>query len=277
MKKIKIAISPCPNDTFVFYALINKKITVENLEFEFSFLDIEQLNMGALNHEFDICKVSYALIPQLTHNYNLLSAGGALGKKCGPLLITHHHSPFQIDGNHNVVLPGKHTTAAFLFNHFYPNNKKMNNHVFSSIEDSLVQKQFDAGVIIHESRFTYGEKGLFLVADLGEKWETKYHLPIPLGGIIIDNKMDINVQKQINNAIKLSVDYAWEHKEEVLDFCKSYAQEMSESVMLDHIHLYVNEFTSSLNIEGKAAIEKLFLAHENENSCNFMTSIVFIE
>ncbi len=277
MKKLSIAISPCPNDTFIFYALIKRKILNTEIEFDFHYFDIEELNLATINQNHDICKVSYALIPQISANYNLLTSGGALGRGCGPLLITHYPEPFQMSPEYKVVLPGKHTTAAFLFSHFFPQCWQLSYQLFSTIEDQLQLHHFDAGVIIHENRFTYQLKGLNKVIDLGEIWEERYHLPIPLGGIVVSKKIDISIQILVNQLIKESIEYAWNNLEEVLEFCKCYAQEMSKEVMLAHIHLYVNEFSKGLNKEGKMAIEKLFTTKENENSCIFVPTIQFID
>ncbi len=146
MKKYSIAISPCPNDTFIFYALINRKILNPDIEFDFYFFDIEELNLAAINHDYNICKISYALIPQISANYNLLTSGGALGRGCGPLLITHHLAPFQMNPDYKVTLPGKHTTAAFLFTHFFPQCQQLTFQLFSTIEEQLQLHNFDAGV-----------------------------------------------------------------------------------------------------------------------------------
>lgn len=277
MRSYNIAISPCPNDTFVFYALINNKIPMHGISLNFHFFDIEELNLGAINQQYGICKVSYALIPQISKDYDLLTSGGALGRGCGPLLITHHPEPFRLEPNHTAVLPGKHTTASFLFSHFFPDQQQVSYQLFSTIEQQLQLEHFDVGVIIHENRFTYQEKGLYLVADLGAEWEKRYQLPIPLGGIVVSKKIDFSIQKQINQMIKESITYAWENIDEVLQFCKCHAQEMDKDVMMAHINLYVNEYTKELNDEGKMSIEKLFMTKENKNSCIFVPTINFIE
>lgn len=277
MKRYSIAISPCPNDTFVFFALINHKIPMLGIEMNFHFLDIEELNLATINHRYDLCKISYALFPQVSGKYNLLTSGGALGRGCGPLLITHHPQSFQLNPEHRVVLPGQHTTASFLFSHFFPNHQQISHQLFSTIENQLQKHQFDAGVIIHESRFTYQQMGLKKLLDLGAAWEEHYHLPIPLGGIVINNFIPIDTQKQINQLIRNSIDYAWNHMEEVLEFCKCYAQEMDMEVMTSHIRLYVNEYSKSLNLDGKKAIEKLFTSKKNENSCIFVPPFQFID
>lgn len=269
MMKLSLAISPCPNDVFIFYALIHNKIGLNDIEFEVHFLDIEELNLGAIHQQFDLCKISYALVPEIAKNYNILTAGSALGKGCGPMIISPHQSPFDLRPEHSVVLPGKHTTAAALFSHFYPQVKNTSHQLFSTIEPALQRHEFDAGVVIHESRFTYREKGLSLIADLGDLWENRYHIPIPLGGIIIRKGIEKGIQRQINRAIAQSIGYAWQHRDEVLEFCKVHAQEIEKRVMMDHILLYVNDHSLNIGDEGKTAIKKLFQAHQEENSCNF--------
>lgn len=277
MTKLSLAISPCPNDIFIFYALIHNKIGLENIELEVHYHDIEELNLGAINQQFDLCKISYALMPSVAQNYNILTAGGALGKGCGPLLI----SPFplnELQSQHCVVLPGKHTTAAALFNHFYPQIKNKTYQLFSTIEPALQRHEFDAGVIIHESRFTYKEKGLHLVSDLGALWESRYQLPIPLGGIVIRKNIEQEIQHQINKAIARSIEYAWQNIDEVLEFCRCHAQEIDKKVMMEHILLYVNDYSIQLGDQGKLAIKKLFSTHQDENSCNFaIENLEFID
>lgn len=277
MTKLSLAISPCPNDVFIFYALIQKRIKLKDIEFEVHFLDIEELNLGALHRQFDLCKISYALVPEIAKSYNILTAGSALGKGCGPLIISPHETPFDLCPEHSVVLPGKHTTAAALFNHFYPQVKNTTHQLFSTIEPALQRHEFDAGVVIHESRFTYREKGLSLVADLGDLWENRYHMPIPLGGIIIRKEIEKGIQRQINEAIAQSIGYAWQHRDEVLEFCKLHAQEIEKTVMMDHILLYVNDHSLNIGEEGKTAIKKLFQAHQEENNCNFASDLEFID
>jgi 1,4-dihydroxy-6-naphthoate synthase len=277
MMKLSLAISPCPNDVFIFYALIHNKVGLKDISFEVHFLDIEELNLGALNQQFDLCKISYALVPEIAKNYNILTAGSALGKGCGPLIISPHQSPFNLRPEHSVVLPGKHTTAAALFSHFYPQITKTTHQLFSAIEPALQRHEYDAGVIIHESRFTYTDKGLTLVTDLGDLWESRYQIPIPLGGIIIRKSIEREIQHQINEAIVKSIEYAWENPDEVLDFCRVHAQETEPSVMKEHIRLYVNNYSLNIGEEGKSAIRMLFKTHQNENSCNFASDLEFID
>lgn len=274
--KYSIAISPCPNDTFIFYALIHQKIKLEDIDLLFSFKDIEELNLATINQNFDLCKISYALVPKIAQSYNILSAGGALGNGCGPLLISHEKG-LTLEPIHTVVLPGENTTAYALFRHFYPNINKTAHQLFSKIEPALQQRKYDAGVIIHEGRFTYSEKDLFLITDLGSLWEKTYQLPIPLGGIVIKNRINLDIQHQINDAIVKSIEYAWANVDEVLTYCKSHAQELSKEVMMSHIELYVNKFSLNIGIEGKHAVKKLFAYQRDENSCNFASEIKFID
>lgn len=277
MTKLSLAISPCPNDVFIFYALIQNKIELKDVEFEVHYYDIEELNLGAINQQFDLCKISYALVPEIAKNYNILTAGSALGKGCGPLIISPHETPFELRPQHSVVLPGKHTTAAALFSHFYPQITNTTHQLFSTIETVLQNHRFDAGVIIHESRFTYKDKGLSLITDLGSLWESRYQMPIPLGGIIIRKSIGEKIQHQINNAIIKSIEYAWQNIDEVLDFCRYHAQEINKKVIMEHIRLYVNKYSLNIGEEGKSAIRLLFTTHQDENNCNFAKEIEFID
>jgi 1,4-dihydroxy-6-naphthoate synthase len=275
--KLSIAISPCPNDTFIFYGLICGKIKIPGVDFDFHFMDIEELNLGAINQQYDVCKISFALAPEIANNYDMLTAGSALGLGCGPILITPHPLPYQLLENNRIAVPGKHTTAFFLFNHFYPQHKNITQILFSTIEEQLQKNKFDAGVIIHESRFTFKEKELSQLVDFGELWTSKYNLPIPLGGIAISTIIGNELKSLVNLAIRQSIEYAYQNKTETLTFCSKYAQEMSPKVMLEHINLYVNQYSVNLGDDGKAAIVKLFDTKTNKNSCNFTTSIKFID
>ena len=277
MINLSLAISPCPNDIFIFYALIQNKIKLKDIKFEVSYSDIEELNMGAINQQFDLCKISYALVPEISKNYNILTTGSALGKGCGPLIISPHETPFELRPQHSVVLPGKHTTAATLFRHFYPQITNTTHQLFSSIETVLQNHRFDAGVIIHESRFTYKNKGLNLITDLGALWENRYQMPIPLGGIIIKKSIEEKTQHQINTSIVKSIEYAWRNIDEVSDFCKYHAQEIDKKVIMEHIRLYVNNYTLNIGEDGKSAIRMLFTTHQDENNCNFAKKIKFID
>ena len=261
MMKIKLGFSPCPNDTFIFDALVNKKIGTRGLEFETAIADVQQLNEWAIEGKLDVSKISTGVLPQISKQYVLLESGGALGKGVGPLLITKKEhigrSPDQKDST--VALPGINTTAHFLFNRAYPRctNKKF--MLFSSIEDAVLQGECDFGVIIHENRFTYADKGLHLVKDLGHYWEESTGLPIPLGAIAARRTLPPETLRQIDRLIKESVNHAVLHQRDHLsDFVKRHAQEMSESVMRQHIDLYVNEYSVGIGEKGKQAIRWLY-------------------
>ncbi len=257
--KLSLGFSPCPNDTFIFDALVNKKIDTEGLEFEAVLEDVETLNQWALEGKLDITKLSFPAFFQSLDNYVLLNAGSALGKGVGPLLITQADpSIYQAGiGDASVALPGVNTTANLLFSFAYPSATNKKFMIFSSIEDAVIRKKTELGVIIHENRFTYQDKGLHKVKDLGEYWEEKMNAPIPLGGIAISQSVKRSVAIKVDELIRKSLDYAFANYPEVTDYVKSHAQEMSEAVMRQHIDLYVNNYSLALGEEGKKAISTL--------------------
>ena len=257
--KLTIGISPCPNDTFIFDAMLNGKIDTEGLSFEYQLEDVETLNRLALQGELDISKVSYGGVSKMLQHYKILNSGGALGKGVGPLLVSKKHASLASLDTENaaVILPGKFTTAHLLFALSYPEIKEKRFMPFHEIENAVLGEQADAGVIIHENRFTYHERGLFKLADLGEKWEEKTGLPIPLGGILARRKFATPLLQKIDRVIKRSLEFAFQHQDFLPPFVTENAQEMQESVMRQHIELYVNDFSLSLGVEGRAAIWKL--------------------
>ncbi len=269
--KLSLGFSPCPNDTFIFDALIHHKIDTEGLDFEVFYDDVETLNQKAIRGELDITKLSYHAFAYVADNYILLDAGSALGFGVGPLLI----SDFEIsisdlqngtirsaDGteirNPLIGIPGKYTTANFLLGLAFPNVTNKIEIVFSEIENSLLSKKIDIGLIIHENRFTYQDKGLKKIMDLGDYWEKETNCAIPLGGIVANRKLPSEVQHKINRILRRSVEFALENPKSALDFIRSHAQEMSEEVMYKHIDLYVNRYSVDLGLEGKKAIKLLF-------------------
>lgn len=260
--KLSLAISPCPNDTFIFDAMLHNKIDTEGLSFECILEDVETLNKMAMEGKQDITKVSYGVVPRLLPHYRILDAGGALGKGVGPLFISKKYSSLEhIDLSEiTVVLPGIHTTAHLLFTMAFPEIKRKAFIPFHEIEEAVLSGKADAGVIIHENRFTYAARGLHKLADLGDLWETKTGLPIPLGGILARRSFDVNLLKKINRVINRSLAYAFEHNESLPPFVTSNAQEMEEAVMRQHIDLYVNDFSLSLGTPGRAAVWKLLEA-----------------
>ena len=254
---IRLAFSPCPNDTFIFDALVHKKIDLEGLDFDFMMEDVETLNHMALKGQADMIKVSYHAYLYLLQSYVLLHSGSALGKGNGPLLIAKKEIDNQDIPFHTIAIPGEYTTAHLLFRFAFPEARLKRFMLFSSIEDSLINGIVDAGVIIHENRFTYGEKGLVKLLDLGEFWESLTKSPIPLGGIIARKSLGYEIIGKLNRIMHRSVEYAMRNGTGAMPFVKANAQEMSEEVMMKHIALYVNDFTLSLGQEGKDAISKL--------------------
>ncbi|WP_395626235.1 1,4-dihydroxy-6-naphthoate synthase [Daejeonella sp.] len=265
--KLSLGFSPCPNDTFIFDALIHQKIDTEGLEFEVFYEDVETLNQKAFSAELDITKLSYHAYAYLTEKYVLLHAGSALGFGVGPLLICENEEYTSTDGYENlkiqsselsIGIPGKYTTANFLLSLAFPEAKNKIEMKFFEIESALLKHQIDMGVIIHENRFTYQEKGLKKIIDLGEFWEDLTQGPIPLGGIMIKRNLPEEIKQKVNRIIKRSVQYAFEHPLEGMDFICSLSQEMSKDVINKHIELYVNKFSLDLGDVGRKAVETFF-------------------
>ncbi len=261
MKKLSLGFSPCPNDTFIFDALIHHKIDTEGLEFDVFFDDVETLNKKALQGELDITKLSFHAFAHVSDKYVLLDAGSALGFGVGPLLISKTaYTPEEVKSKPSlsVGIPGTYTTANFLLTIAFPELQNKKELVFSAIEVSLLNQELDLGVIIHENRFTYAQKGLHKIMDLGDYWEQQTGMPIPLGGIMINRNIDLETQLTVNRLIRKSVEYAFEHPEASSDFVRHHAQELDESVRKQHIDLYVNQYSIDLGDLGKKAIRVLF-------------------
>ncbi len=257
--KITIGFSPCPNDTFIFDALINGKIDSSGIEFEPVLEDVETLNQWALESRLDITKLSFPAWFKTAETYDLLNAGSALGKGVGPLLISNSEKIYkEADVNQaSVALPGINTTAHLLFGFAYPKAEQKVFKVFHEIEDAVLHGDNELGVIIHENRFTYQVRGLHKVLDLGAHWEQKMKVPIPLGGIVIKKKLGVELFDKVNELIRQSLQYSFDHYPEISNFVKQNAQEMSEEVMRQHIGLYVNEYTLDLGEEGRTAVAVL--------------------
>lgn len=263
---VTIGFSPCPNDTFIFDALVNGKIDTGEFKFEPVLEDVETLNRWALEGKLDITKLSFPAYFKTDDTYSLLNAGSALGKGVGPLLIANSVKQFsETDINSaSIVLPGIHTTANLLFSFAYPHAKNKVFKVFHEIEDTVAHGEAELGVIIHENRFTYGQKGLHKVLDLGEYWETKMNVPIPLGGIVIKKELGAEMYLKINELIRKSLQYSFDHYPAVSGYVKEHAQTMSEAVMRRHIELYVNDYSLDLGNEGRKAVEVLRTVFEKE-------------
>jgi 1,4-dihydroxy-6-naphthoate synthase len=255
---IKLGFSPCPNDTFIFDALINKKIDTEGIDFICEAEDIEQLNLRVMDEDLDMAKVSFHAFLHLAPKYQLLDAGSALGSNCGPLLISKkEYTPDEIN-ELEIGIPGKYTTATLLLKYAFPLAKKLFEFRFNHIENKILKNHVDAGVIIHESRFTYQDKGLIKLADLGEIWEQNTGFPIPLGGIIVKRDMPEELKARLNQIMHASVEYAMQNPDASAEFIREHATELDEEVIRKHIELYVNHYTKSLGGAGKDAIRFLF-------------------
>ena len=257
---LSLGFSPCPNDCFMFDAIVNQRIDLEGLEFTPHLADVEALNQAAFAGEADVTKLSYHAYAYCTGRYVLLDAGSALGRNCGPLLISQRRiSKDEVAaGGLRIAIPGQYTTANFLLGLAFPQAQDKTPLVFSEIEGALLDGRFDAGLIIHENRFTYGTKGLRKIIDLGEYWEETTGAPIPLGGIVIKRSLPDEVKRRVNRVLRRSVEYAFANRAASLDYVRAHAQEMSEDVIYRHIDLYVNEYSIALGAEGRRAVELLF-------------------
>ncbi|HMD35153.1 MAG TPA: 1,4-dihydroxy-6-naphthoate synthase [Vicinamibacterales bacterium] len=257
---LTLGFSPCPNDCFMFDAIVNRRIDLEGLEFSLRIADVEALNKAAFAGETDVTKLSYHAYAYCLRDYVLLDAGSALGRDCGPLLISKRPiGPDDVAGGAlRIAIPGRYTTANFLLGLAFPAARGTTEVLFSEIEPALLSDRFDAGVIIHESRFTFEEKGLRKILDLGEFWERETGAPIPLGGIVASRALPDAVKWTVNRVIRRSVEYAFAHREASLPFVREHAQEMNDDVMYRHIDLYVNRFSIDLGDEGRRAVRTLF-------------------
>jgi 1,4-dihydroxy-6-naphthoate synthase len=257
---LTLGFSPCPNDCFMFDAIVNLRIDREGLDFSVRLADVEALNQSAFAGEADVTKLSYHAYAYCTGDYVLLDAGSALGRNCGPLLISKR--PISHDeaaaGRLRIAIPGKFTTANFLLGLAFPKAVDKTAILFSSIEPAVLNGDYDAGLIIHENRFTYAEKGLKKIVDLGEFWEGETGAPIPLGGIVIKRSLPDEIKSTVNRVLRRSVEYAFAHRQASLPYVREHAQEMSEEVMYKHIDLYVNKYSVDLGPEGRRAVELLF-------------------
>ena len=255
---LSIAYSPCPNDTFIFDALAHQKIDTEGLTFDIIHGDVETLNREAMDGKYDITKLSYHAFAYMSNQYQLLTAGSALGRGCGPLMISKDEIPRSKIEFCLIGIPGRLTTANFLMSLAFPEAATKKEMVFNEIENALLNDAIDIGLIIHENRFTYIHKGLKKIIDLGEWWEKKYQLPIPLGGIVTRRDFEPELQLKINRVVKRSVEFALANPAQTMQYVRDHAQEMDEQVMQQHIALYVNDFSVDLGEEGKAAISALY-------------------
>jgi 1,4-dihydroxy-6-naphthoate synthase len=256
--KLTLGFSPCPNDTFIFDALVNKKIDTEGIELVPVLEDIETLNKWAVDGKLDVTKLSFPAFFKNLDEYISLSSGGALGNSVGPLLVAKNEVSLDKIESARVAIPGVNTTANFLFSFAFPKATNRFPVLFSTIEDTVLNGAADLGLLIHENRFTYHQRGLVKIMDMGEYWQQQTGLPIPLACIAVKRTVDKENQKKIGKLIKQSVAYAFANYPHISPYVKEHSQAMEEEVMRKHIDLYVNDFSIDLGEKGKAAIERLY-------------------
>ncbi|MBL7815363.1 MAG: 1,4-dihydroxy-6-naphthoate synthase [Saprospiraceae bacterium] len=276
--KLTLGFSPCPNDTFIFDAMVHNRIDTEGLTFHLVMEDVEALNHRALRQELAVTKLSYHAFAHLVDDYALLEAGSALGNGVGPLLIAQKPMFQEVVNQSLIAIPGQYTTANFLFSLAYPEAKYKKEIVFHDIEKAILRGEVDAGVIIHENRFTYQNHGLVKLIDLGEFWEMTTAMPIPLGGIVVRRDLPIDIQQKMERVMHRSVQFAFENPDASAAFVAEHAQEMDVEVRQKHIELYVNHFTEGLGEQGRAAVKTLFeLAKDRGVIPNYSSEIFLNE
>jgi len=275
---LTLGFSPCPNDCFMFDAMVHRRIDLEGLDFDVRMADIEALNSAAFAGGVDITKLSFHAFAYCADDYVLLDAGSALGRNCGPLLISQRPiSPEEVAaGDLRIAIPGKYTTANFLLSLAFPRATDKSECLFSDIEAGVLDGRFDAGLIIHENRFTYADRGLKKIIDLGEFWESETGAAIPLGGIVISRRLPADVRQRVNRVMRRSVEYAFANRDASLPFVRAYAQAMSDEVMYKHIDLYVNEYSVDLGVDGRRAVEVLFERARNSGEIREMKEDLFL-
>jgi 1,4-dihydroxy-6-naphthoate synthase len=256
--KLKLGFSPCPNDTFIFDAMVHGRIDTYGLEFDYILADVEELNQRAMRAELDIVKLSYHAYAHVANDYLILDSGSALGYRNGPLLISKKLLSHDDVNSARIAIPGKYTTANLLFSIAWPEATNKVEYLFSDIDSAIINGEVDAGLIIHETRFTYARKGLIKIADTGEYWERLTGLPVPLGAIVINRHLDQEVALLVNRVLRNSIEYAYADSLASYQFVSNNAKEMDSDVMNSHIRLFVNEFTRELGADGKAAVRRFF-------------------
>lgn len=252
--RLKLSISPCPNDTFMFHALVHGLVDCEGLEFDVEYHDIEELNRAAMAAEADVSKISCAVLPALKRDYVMLDSGAALGRGNGPLLVKRKGFQGELK---RVAVPGKYTTANALVSGLFPLIDERTPLLFSEIAEAVERGDFDGGVLIHEGRFVYERRNLELVADLGVEWERMTDLPLPLGGIVVRRELGDDVRGRVERTLRRSIEYAFAYPSASRDYVKAHARELEDDVIDKHISLFVNEFSLSLGAQGRHAIAYL--------------------
>lgn len=275
--KISLGFSPCPNDTFIFDALVNRKIDTEGVDFEVFMEDVETLNQKSFRAELDVTKLSFHTLGYVREHYELSHSGSALGEGVGPLIISKKDISKEDILKGPVAIPGKYTTAHFLLKMAFPHIAEKQEMLFSEIEEAVIEEKVIAGLIIHENRFTYAAKGLKKFMDLGEYWENKTGLPIPLGGIAIKRSLPLELKVKINNWIRESVEFAFKNPNSGSSYIRAHSQEMDEDVLRKHIGLYVNNYTIELGDRGIEAVQKMFEIADQLNLIPFSNQPLITE
>lgn len=273
---LRLCFSPCPNDTFIFDAMVHSKIDTEGLTFDVHIADVEELNLEMLNANTDIGKLSYHAYAYVANRYVICNSGSALGRGNGPLLVSKYKIYPDEIGDLKVAIPGKLTTAAFLLNFAFPSVKSMVPYLFSDIEEVILSNEVDAGVLIHETRFTYQDRGLKLITDLGKYWEEKTTQAIPLGGIVIRRDLPKPIQQSFNRVLLRSIKYALENPRSAETYIKQYSQNRDNNIIEKHIEMFVNEFTVNLGNEGKNAVLYFLKEAQNMKIVNELPDKIFI-
>lgn len=255
-KPLSIGYSPCPNDTFIFYGLTHQRVDLAGVTFDQPFLeDVETLNRWAMERRLDVTKLSFHALGHVLDEYCILSAGSALGRGCGPLLVGAAEIDLTKPAKLRVAIPGRYTTAALLFRLFLPECAQLEEMRFDAIMEAVQTGKVDAGVIIHEGRFTYTDLGLVCLQDLGKWWEETTGYPIPLGCIAARRSLGKELIEHIDKAIKASVQWSFKHPDQSLPYIRCHAQELEQDVIQNHIDLYVNDFSVDLGVQGMAAVD----------------------
>ncbi|MFI3267300.1 MAG: 1,4-dihydroxy-6-naphthoate synthase [Rikenellaceae bacterium] len=262
--RISLNISTCPNDTFMFDALIHKRIDTKGYEFELNMDDIDKLNKEVAKGVVDVSKISYANYPNIVSNYKILKSGGALGSGNGPLLVSRKKIYVDEIPYLKIGIPGEDTSANLLLNFASSTVKEKRVYLFSDISEAILGDEIDAGVLIHEERFSYKDKGLSLVLDLGQYWEDKTGFLVPLGAIVVNRKLEAKIQNDINDLIRESIDFAFKNPQLSYNFVKSNAKELSDDTISKHIKMFVNEYSLDLQQKGKDSVLQ-FLKNKSED------------
>jgi len=274
--KLTLGFSPCPNDTFIFEAMVHGRVDTEGVTFDWFLADVEELNRRALEGSVDVTKMSFHAYALAAANYLVLDSGSALGRNNGPLVVSRHKMyPDELE-DALIAIPGKNTTANLLFSIFWPGASRKREYLFSDIPEAVLSGEVDAGLIIHETRFTYRALGLQKVADTGEYWERMTGLPVPLGGIVVQRNVNEDIAAKVNRSIRRSIEYANSYPSASVDFIRKNAREIDDKVTAEHISLYVNDFSLSLGTEGKAAIARLYSVAQEKKVISVMPDRIFL-